>query len=164
MRMRRGYDPTIPPVRRGPRSPLWVPRERLDYDTLHERLKQQRGKASKQLCIECGEQADQWAYQHTDPDPLVSPLGCLFTDDLDAYSPMCRTCHRRLDRHHSMLAGGRVMRTCTIDGCEEPHLARGWCNMHYKRWRQRMLAEANGIEDAFMRLDKDHHLVEARQT
>lgn len=24
-------------------------------------------------------------------------------------------------------------RTCTIDGCEKPFLARGYCNMHYKR-------------------------------
>jgi hypothetical protein len=24
---------------------------------------------------------------------------------------------------------------CTIDGCERPHYGRGWCNMHYTRWR-----------------------------
>jgi hypothetical protein len=23
---------------------------------------------------------------------------------------------------------------CSIEGCEEPHLARGWCAMHYTRW------------------------------
>jgi hypothetical protein len=27
-------------------------------------------------------------------------------------------------------------RTCTIDGCERPQQARGWCPMHYKRWRR----------------------------
>lgn len=26
-------------------------------------------------------------------------------------------------------------RTCSIDGCEKPHLARGWCSMHYERWK-----------------------------
>lgn len=26
-------------------------------------------------------------------------------------------------------------RTCSIDGCENPHEARGWCSMHYKRWK-----------------------------
>lgn len=26
-------------------------------------------------------------------------------------------------------------RTCSIDGCERPHEARGWCNRHYEKWR-----------------------------
>lgn len=26
-------------------------------------------------------------------------------------------------------------RTCSIDGCESPVLARGWCGKHYKRWQ-----------------------------
>ena len=26
------------------------------------------------------------------------------------------------------------MKTCSIDGCDTPALARGWCNKHYKRW------------------------------
>lgn len=25
-------------------------------------------------------------------------------------------------------------RTCTIDGCVKPVFARGWCQMHYRRW------------------------------
>lgn len=27
-------------------------------------------------------------------------------------------------------------RTCSIDGCERPHSARGWCHRHYIRWRE----------------------------
>lgn len=27
------------------------------------------------------------------------------------------------------------MTTCTIEGCERPHNARGWCITHYRRWR-----------------------------
>lgn len=23
---------------------------------------------------------------------------------------------------------------CTVDDCEAPHMARGWCTMHYHRW------------------------------
>lgn len=27
-------------------------------------------------------------------------------------------------------------RTCSVDGCDDPHLARGWCRTHYQRWRK----------------------------
>lgn len=26
------------------------------------------------------------------------------------------------------------MKTCSVDGCERPHKARGWCLAHWKRW------------------------------
>jgi HNH endonuclease len=26
---------------------------------------------------------------------------------------------------------------CSIDGCDEPHFARGWCNRHWRRWQRR---------------------------
>lgn len=32
-------------------------------------------------------------------------------------------------------------RTCSIDGCDNPHDARGWCSKHYLRWK------ANGTTD-----------------
>ena len=28
------------------------------------------------------------------------------------------------------------MKVCTVDGCDRERLARGWCNMHYRRWRR----------------------------
>lgn len=28
------------------------------------------------------------------------------------------------------------MKTCTIDGCEKPSRARGWCGKHWQRWRK----------------------------
>lgn len=27
-------------------------------------------------------------------------------------------------------------RTCSIPGCEHPHASRGWCQMHYCRWKR----------------------------
>lgn len=32
--------------------------------------------------------------------------------------------------------------TCSIEGCGKPHLARGWCSMHYTRWRNHGTTEA----------------------
>lgn len=28
------------------------------------------------------------------------------------------------------------VRECSIEGCESPHRARGWCNSHWLRWRR----------------------------
>ena len=30
----------------------------------------------------------------------------------------------------------RQKRTCSIEDCEAPHAARGWCNKHWLRWRR----------------------------
>lgn len=38
--------------------------------------------------------------------------------------------------------------TCTIDGCEEPHMARGWCMTHYYRWRRQGSPLAIGVGGA----------------
>jgi hypothetical protein len=29
----------------------------------------------------------------------------------------------------------RTSNTCSIEGCEAPFLARGWCSLHYSRWK-----------------------------
>lgn len=30
----------------------------------------------------------------------------------------------------------KATRTCTIDGCDKPLLARGWCSAHWTRWKR----------------------------
>lgn len=27
-----------------------------------------------------------------------------------------------------------VQRTCSVDGCVRPYCAKGWCQLHYRRW------------------------------
>jgi hypothetical protein len=33
------------------------------------------------------------------------------------------------------MANGRRSVTCSIEGCDNAHLARGWCDKHYRRWK-----------------------------
>lgn len=43
----------------------------------------------------------------------------------------------RARAHFATLAAARAARpvVCTVDGCENSVKARGWCRMHYYRWR-----------------------------
>jgi hypothetical protein len=61
----------------------------MPEDAFHQRLKRRRGSATAHACVGCGGPALEWAYQHGG-DPL----------DYDGYSPMCRSCHRKLDYFH----------------------------------------------------------------
>ena len=67
------------------------------YSTIHTRIRVARGPAKGHRCIDCGEQAEQWSYDHSDPDQLVSALGHPYSVDLDRYAPRCCSCHRTYD-------------------------------------------------------------------
>lgn len=57
----------------------------LTYSSLHRRVQEARGKASAQNCVDCGEQARDWAN-----------LTGNYADPSD-YQPMCRRCHLEMD-------------------------------------------------------------------
>lgn len=58
------------------------------YSTLHNRLRRQRGPAKNQVCVTCGNQAQEWAQiQGTDGESL------------DDYQAMCCSCHQKYDNH-----------------------------------------------------------------
>jgi HNH endonuclease len=48
-------------------------------------------------------------------------------------------------------------RTCTVDGCRAKRLARGWCSMHYARWRRwgDPLREVDTATRFWSKVDKD---------
>lgn len=73
---------------------------RLTYDTAHDNVKLLRGSASLYECV-CGEQALDWAYQHTAESPFFREDGRPFSSNPCDYAPMCRSCHTRLDRKKS---------------------------------------------------------------
>ena len=69
------------------------------YNAAHQRLKTDRGRAAGQACQHCGSPADQWSYDHLDPDERQSDQGA-FSLKPEHYRPLCYSCHTRFD--HSL--------------------------------------------------------------
>jgi len=73
----------------------------VGYNAVHERLNRSRGRAKSFPCAHCGEQADDWAYDHADLNEKrsVRPEGyaLAYSTDPDRYLPLCKPCHSRFD-------------------------------------------------------------------
>ncbi len=75
--------------------------EGIRYVSVHNRLGRIRGPASAWTCVLCSKQAQDWSYDHQCPDEQVEYRnGRLFpfSEDLDRYQPVCRSCHAKRDR------------------------------------------------------------------
>ena len=67
------------------------------YSAMHQRLRNTFGSARDYLC-DCGNPAEDWAYQHSADDELRSPDGTTpYSSDPADYMPMCRPCHVQFD-------------------------------------------------------------------
>lgn len=64
--------------------------DRTGYGTVHVRLLRTRGPARNYQCVDCGNAAREWSYNHAE-------FG-RYSDDLDNYDPRCRACHVKFDR------------------------------------------------------------------
>lgn len=83
--------------RRGKEHPNWSAGG-VGYSAIHMRLRAYRGDASERPCSHCGNQAAQWAYDHTDPSPNQdAKSGLLFSLTLSRYIPLCVSCHKIFD-------------------------------------------------------------------
>ena len=88
-------DPLVRLNREWPQPTYWA---------VHLRLGRQRGPAVEFRCTDCGAQADQWSYDHADPDALVGPTKpddtrtAEYSADLEHYQPRCHSCHVSFDR------------------------------------------------------------------
>ncbi|AXQ61114.1 hypothetical protein SEA_HANK144_61 [Streptomyces phage Hank144] len=71
------------------------------YGYIHMKVKRQRGSASKQVCVDCGGSAQDWSYDHKDPDEIVGPNRkggeSIFSLKVEHYEPRCKPCHYRFD-------------------------------------------------------------------
>jgi len=66
------------------------------YLTVHERLRTDRGSARQYECSNCASPAFHWAYDHTDPDELMSAYGA-YSLNPERYHPYCVPCHKAFD-------------------------------------------------------------------
>lgn len=68
------------------------------YKYAHNAVRREYGPATLYTCLWCGGRADQWAYDHRDPDELTDPRGLPYSLDISHYGALCVRCHRSFDR------------------------------------------------------------------
>ena len=71
------------------------------YEGAHWRVRRAYGKASEYYCVGCMGDAEDWAYDHEDPDELVEVRDgsrLRYSADPDRYQPMCKPCHAVFDQ------------------------------------------------------------------
>ncbi len=71
----------------------------VGYTALHQRIYHRLGPASEHICHRCGTPADDWAYDHSDPNERVELEKGPYSTDLAHYMPLCHSCHMKLDHN-----------------------------------------------------------------
>ena len=92
----------------------------MTYMGAHKRVYRIRGRAFEYLCFECSEPAQQWAYDHDDPNAQHGPVKgpgsaiCEFSSDPWHYVPLCVRCHCHWDgRVLNASRGGSISKRTT---------------------------------------------------
>jgi hypothetical protein len=95
-RWRKHRDPEhVPPPNSGPRNGWWRGDD-ASYSAAHDRVRRLHGSASSHQCQACGQQAQHWSYDHSDPNEKQAAKGPYSTDP-SHYRPLCVPCHKRSD-------------------------------------------------------------------
>lgn len=82
-----------------------VDRSNVGYYAAHQRVWNAWGKATEHSCAQCDAPAQEWAYDHSDPEEQrearTSQSGLTrtlpYSLDVNRYLPMCKPCHSRFD-------------------------------------------------------------------
>lgn len=96
-RWKKSGDPLIVGERpSGERHYEW--KEEGSYSAVHTRLRKARGPASEYDCEHCGIAAENWAYDHEDPNARRDDAsGLIYSTDLSHYLSLCCLCHKAFD-------------------------------------------------------------------
>ena len=65
------------------------------YSAVHKWLVRHYGPAASLPCWNCGQPAQWWAYDRTDPNEVIGPK--TYSTDPEYYLPLCGPCHYALD-------------------------------------------------------------------
>jgi hypothetical protein len=79
--------------------------DHITSQVAHKNVQALRGKASEYPCVECGNQAKDWAYTGEDPQQMYGPSSgkggrdayTFYSVDPSFYRPMCASCHSKRD-------------------------------------------------------------------
>lgn len=91
----------------------WNWKEEPGYTAAHDRVRRARGSASDHRCVDCGDSAYHWSYNHDCDEEitrLVRGYYISYSPNIDQYSPRCVPCHKRYDlgRNDSVLSAQEV--------------------------------------------------------
>lgn len=76
----------------------------VTYSGAHSRVAKARGKAADHACVDCGNPAQEWAYDGLD-EHEVTDGPRRFSRNPAHYMPMCVPCHRAFDMRHRHMVG-----------------------------------------------------------
>ena len=84
----------------------WNYNEKPSVLALHRRIHKKYGKASAHKCVDCPKQALDWSLD-----------GTVYTDNIEDYSPRCRSCHLHYDMTDERRATmSRVLKKAYAEG------------------------------------------------
>lgn len=122
------------------------------YSTAHRRVRAARGKAFEFRCIDCGGVAEEWSYNHRDPNPLTEIIRgreVHYSANVENYDPRCRSCHQEFDRPLLPEVETEALLACGTYAGAQQHMKRRtpMClpcrlarNQYIREWRQRKAA------------------------
>lgn len=94
----------------------------VGYGAVHVRLRRTKGHASTFACVQCGDQAEEWAYMGGSSAERQEK-GLPYSTDLSTYQPMCKRCHRAKDKRVDVCPSGHPL---TPENLDRQSLAKGW--------------------------------------